>query len=255
LRWRRARDDVSARLEAGFSTMMSGRASHGGSRGHRYDLTDALDLGQRGEAIKHARKRGLVDPVTAAVADPTKSLEPLKPGKRGALAGPKRVLATVNRKVDILELELGHGRIGAGAYSEGRVIQALYERPGLSGGSTWNEGSRVDAVVAKELAVIRRVDNARAITAMVADIEKLVGMIDARILREILGENRSYAAVTQTLDLRSAATRSPDVNAWVPLGKGGKRAPSSRETAARRIAYVAQRFRDALETLADRRRR
>jgi hypothetical protein len=168
---------------------------------------------------------------------------------------PSRILATVNRRVDILEYELSHGRISEVAYGEGRLIQAIFERTGLSGGSTWNAGSRVDAVVAKELAVIRKVSDAKIIAAMVDENADLLGAIDAAIVRQVLGENRSFAQVSQTLDLKSAALRDPDATAWVPFGKGGKRAPSSAEAARRRIAYIAARFRDALESLAQRRRR
>ena len=210
-------------------------------RADRYELDQARDLGQRGGADKHAVRVGNAANATVAVPDP----------QPDAYGGPnQRVIATVNRRVDILEHERAHGRISNEAYLEGRIVQALFERTGLSGGSTWNDGSRVDAEVAKEIAIIRRVDTARAIEARVAALRNILGETDATIVRQVLGENRSYAQVTQTLAVKSAAG-----GAWLPLGKGGAVKPPIGEVRARRIAYIAQRFRDALETLAREQRR
>jgi hypothetical protein len=210
------------------------------SRASRYELAKARDLGQRGEATAHAVRAGNIKTGIAAVADP----------RRGPDDPPdQRVLATVNRRVDILEHELAHGRISSAAYAEGRVLQALFERGGLSGGSTWSDGSRVDAEVAKELAIIRRIGDARAIEARLREAKSILGSLDLAIVRQVLGENRTYAQVRQTTDLINVAALA-GANDWLPAGKGGKRAPSRGEVSARRVTYLAQRFRDALETLA-----
>jgi hypothetical protein len=223
--------------------MVSAKKTQDRKRG-RYDLTRARDLGQRGEPARHAIAVRNVAPATVAVPDP----------KRSAHEPPDaRIIATVNRKVDILEVEYGHGRISDAAYGEGRLAQMLFERAGLSSGGAAFAGSRVDAVVAKELAVIRRIDDARLITAMVEKLTDTLGVIDARIVREVLGENRTYAQASQTLLLKQAAARGGDHD-WTPLGKNGWRKPARTEVAARRLTYIAQRFRDALETLARQRR-
>ena len=206
----------------------------------RYDLAEARDLGQRGRPTTTKN----IETSTVAVEDPRPDRD----------SGPgQRVLATVNRRVDILEHERAHGRISNDAYREGRLVQALFERAGLSGGSTWSDGARVDAEVAKELKIIRRLDDSRLIGKMVDEIEKTLGAIDARIVRQVLGDNRSYAQVAQPLDLKSAAARAGAAD-WQPLGRGGWQKPARGDVRRARIGYVAQRFRDALETLAARKR-
>jgi hypothetical protein len=213
-------------------------------RADRYDLEGASDLGVRGGPTNHSIRVGNIAPATVAVADP-------QPDSRG---GPdQRVIATVNRRVDILEYERAHGRIGNDAYLEGRIVQALFERIGLPG-SAWNAGSRVDAVVAKEIAVIRKIDTARAIEAQLHMLRVMLGETDMLIVRQVLGQNRTYAEVAQTGNLKDAAARA-GAHDWIDYGKGGKRAPAKAEVRTRRITYIAQRFRDALETLARESRR
>ena len=149
-----------------------------------------------------------------AVDDPI----PDKDGRRG------RVLATVNRRVDILELERSHGRLSARAYTVGRIVQAVFERArGPGAGSQWREGDRVDAVVAQELAIIRSIEGARRAQAYIARIRGAIGRIDANILQAVLGDRKSYA----------------DVSAL--RGRAGPRG----------AVYFASRFRDALEDLAE----
>jgi hypothetical protein len=192
-------------------------------RADRYELNKAADTGQRASLPPNAIRSGNVAIDTVAVPDP-KPHPDRGPGQR--------LIATVNRRVDILEHERSHGRISNEAYLEGRLVQAIFERTGLSGGSTWNAGSRVDAEIAKELAIIRRVDTARAITVRVELLKNALGLVDAEIVRQILGENRKYVDVV--LPQRMATAETP------------------RE---RGVSYIAQRFRDALETLAQEQRR
>lgn len=192
-------------------------------RADRYDLADARDLGQRGEPPSHARRVKNVEIDTVAILDPN----PAYDGQGRPVL--KRDLANVNRRVDILEYEHSHRRISVEAYREGRVAQALFERAGISGGSTWFQGSRVDAEVAKEIAVLRRITDARTIEWKMAELRDALGTVDSTIVRQILGENRKYADVV--LPQRRAENRE------------------------RGISYIAQRFRDALETLAREARR
>lgn len=177
----------------------------------RYDLA---------RAHEPANGRGLpprsANAFTAVVAVPDPHQNPEGPGN-------ERTLATVNRRVDILELEKSHGRISDAAYSVGRIVQAVFERAKGPGGTNWQGGSRVDAWAAHELAIIHGIEDARRITGWIERITRALGMIDARILRRVLGDRMNYAEV-------AAAT-----------GKAGERG----------TAYIAQRFRDALEELAE----
>lgn len=135
------------------------------------------------------------------------------------------VLGNVVTNTDIVEWELSHGRISDGAYSMGRLIEGIFNKArGPGGGGQWRQGDRVDAWVAHELAIIWAIDNARSIKRWTLAVERELGRIDAKILRQVLGEGKSFAEV--------AALN----------GRAGERGTN----------YYAQRWRDALETLADR---
>jgi hypothetical protein len=151
----------------------------------------------------------------------------------------QRVLARVNRRIDILEWERSHDRISDDAYREGRVVQWMFERAGLSGGSTWREGSRVDAEIAKELAILRHIAAATTIDDYMGFMRDALGEVDAAIVRQVLGENRGYG------DVEMPRRRMPVPAAKVPAF--GRQKPKPGE---RYASYVARRFRDALETLA-----
>lgn len=217
-------------------------------RPDRYNLEEARDLGNRAQPPRTKN----IDPVTVAIPDPKALPPPFDPDK--PYKGPQRFIGTVNRRVDILEYERSHGRISNEAYLEGRIVQAMFERQGLPGGSTWTNGSRIDAELAKEMAILRRVDAAAAITAQLKKLRDLLGDIDTGILRQVLGENRVYAEVAQTRFLNAAAADG-GVAEWEPLGAGGMVKRDGKTVRRERIAYVAQRFRDALETLARETRR
>ena len=176
------------------------------SLGRYDDLADARWLGQ--------------------VADP-----PVSPNIRISLvavpdpydrAGP-RIGATVNRRTDILELERSRHLISEAGYQAGRIAQAVFERARGPGTSNWQGGSRVDAWTAHELAIIYALEDAAKIRAYMGWITRVLGQIDARLVRRILGDRMSYS--------ECAALQ----------GKSGERG----------ISYIAQRFRDALEALAD----
>lgn len=158
----------------------------------------------------------------AAIQDPASGQGGTVPEARGSRV---RQLSAVNVTTDILEWELSHGRISDAAYSTGRLAQGIYCKargPGVS--STWRAGHRVDAWVAKELAIIYAIDTARTIARYTGAIVRELGQKDANILRLVLADGKNYAEI--------AALN----------GRSGERGTS----------YFAQRFRDALETLADR---
>jgi hypothetical protein len=137
----------------------------------------------------------------------------------------QRVLASVNRRVDILEWERSHDRISDAAYFAGRVAQAVLERANRGvGSSTWRQGSRVDAELAKELAIIHSLENGRKVEDHLKHLQTTLGTVDAAIVRQILGDNLKYGDV-----------RLP----------GRSKVVSGYET------YIARRFRDALEFLGE----
>lgn len=137
--------------------------------------------------------------------------------------GTERLCVAVNWRVDILEVERSHSRISEAAYQVGRIAQAVFERARGPGTSSWAGNVRVDAYTAKELAIIHAIEDARRIQAQVAWMRYELGRIDANIVQRVLGEGKTYAEVA-TL-----------------TGKRGERGKS----------HIAERFRDALEALAD----
>lgn len=176
----------------------------------RYDLRDAyMPPGEQlGEptAVRRLHTR------VAAIADPYNP-------------GGKRLLATINIRTDLLELELAHDRISHPAFLVGREIQKMLEQATRTGaGNQWNSGDRVDQYQRKEQQIVRHLEIARKIESHAAWMRRCLGRenIDCRIIRNILGDQMGYGACA------------------VLHGKKGDRG----------ARYVAQRFRDALETLA-----
>jgi len=178
----------------------------------RYDLAGARE--PAGGRTSPTRSVGVT---TGIVAVPDPNPDPY---------GPKdeRVIATVNRRVDILELERSAGRLSDAAYAVGRIVQAIFERArGFRSSRGWRERDRVDAAWVQEVAIVYALDDARKVQAYKERIRTAVGMIDARLLEQVLGDGLTYP--------ECAAAR----------GRAGERG----------IAYYAARFRDALEALAD----
>lgn len=135
-----------------------------------------------------------------------------------------RTIATANRRVDILEFERSARRISDAAYAVGRIVQAVFERArGLRPAGGWHVGDRVDVSWAHEAAIVYALEDARKLHIYKERIRAALGMIDARLLERVLGDRLSYS--------ECAALQ----------GKSGERGTS----------YVATRFRDALEALAD----
>src|SRR3954470_327954 len=109
------------------------------------------------------------------------------PDRINPLGPPPRIAVRVNRRVDLLEEELGNGRIKEPLYRAGRLAQAVFERAqGRSGGSSWSQGDRVDQALAHELAIIQNLETAEAARAMVGRIERAIGVVPARFLRRML---------------------------------------------------------------------
>jgi hypothetical protein len=175
----------------------------------RYDLAAAREPAN---GIARPPRSPNVDVAIVAVPDPFSARE--------------RILAAANRRVDVLEDERSHGRISEAAYQVGRLVQAVFERGKGPRGAVaqWTQGDRVDAAFAHEHAIVLGLDDARKIKAYLERLSNAVGMIDARLLRHLLGERMSFA--------ECAAAR----------GRAGERG----------ARYYASRFRDALEVLAQR---
>lgn len=175
----------------------------------RYDLKDAQMPGgdQLGEPTGTRRRYTRV----AAVPDPYDQNT--------------RLLATVNTRTDLLEMEYAHGRVGEAALAAGREIQKTLEHiTRVGAGNQWRQGDRVDQYQRHEEVIVDKLEAARACEALFAWISRCLGRdsLDVKILRNILGDNMSYGAVA------------------VLHGKRGDRG----------VRYIAERFRDALETLA-----
>lgn len=152
----------------------------------------------------------------------------------GAVTDPydaeRNVLVRVNTSENVLDYmrtrKAKHGRISEAAYRVGMIVKAIFEmasgRPRSTGWMV-DEGSRIDAYTAKELAIIHGIDNAARVQSMVANLTREIGGRDARLLRRILGEEKTFHEVASI------------------EGKGGDRG----------ARYIRQRFRDALEDLAE----
>ena len=178
----------------------------------RYDLA-----GAREPANGRALPPPSANAFTAVVAVPDPTPDPYGPRD-------ERVIATVNRRVDILETERAAGRISDAAYRVGRIVQAVFERArGVGPRGLWNPGDRVNAAWQHEIAIVHAITDARRVRIYKERIRAALGMIDARLIERVLGDGLSYA--------ECAALQ----------GKAGERG----------ISYVATRFRDALEALAD----
>lgn len=135
----------------------------------------------------------------------------------------KGTLATVNRAVDLLEMEHACHRIDVAAYEAGKRVQIIFEKRRGPGATNWQGGDRVDASVARDTSIERGLEVAQEIQALRGELQRRLGPFDARIVEWLIGEGRSYAGV--------AALTGP--------------------SSERRNAYIAQRFRDALVTLSD----
>lgn len=136
----------------------------------------------------------------------------------------RRLLATVNIRTDLLETEYAHGRITLAAHSVGREIQSKFERMTQTGaGNQWNSGDRVDVYQQHEKHIVGKLELAREIEGYFAWARHVLGEFDCKLIRNLLGDSMSYGATA------------------LLHGKRGDRG----------ARYIASRFRDALEALAN----
>ncbi len=163
-------------------------------------------------------------PATGLAKSPTPHLATAVAAVPDPLESGARILATVNRRTDILEIERSHGRISEAAYAVGRMLQQAFERQArLGSASYWSEVGRIDSGERHELAIGHAVDDARQVLALTGKVQDAVGVVGARFLRAIIGERVPFAAF--------AAAR----------GRGGERG----------TAQVAAHFRILIEDVAD----
>lgn len=195
------------------------------------ELRRARDLGNQLDRPAHDQVRI----VKIAILDPDQDPN-RKPGQTSRV--------NVNWRGDILDYEAKHHRISAAAFRAGRVVQGVFERAHLGGASTWAAGSRVDTSRAKEMAVVRKLLNARTIRAHLQWMRGVLGSKDAEIVRQVLGENRRYGEVELDADLvRGKLARAAFEHAQLVQ-------PMLVPEYKKDISYIAHRFRDALESLA-----
>jgi hypothetical protein len=103
-----------------------------------------------------------------------------------------RILATVNRAVDLLEEERSKGRIKEDAYRVGRLIQAIGEAaPGIRG-SNWSGGDRVDVTRAHNEAVMAGLYHARRLAELEQHMLRRIGEENAKMLRAILVDGLTF---------------------------------------------------------------
>lgn len=117
--------------------------------------------------------------------------DPYEPGTR--------IAATMNRRTDVLQTEVDAGRITESQFIIGRMLQNMFERSSGSrcgGGGAWNPGDRVDVQKSQQLAIALAVTDAKAIKAMLHRIEIRIGGFDAKLIRQVLGENLSFGDLT-----------------------------------------------------------
>lgn len=133
--------------------------------------------------------------------------------------------APVNRRVDILAAERAANRITESQLLVGRMIQVVYERGSGArlGSVAWGEGGSKDQTVAHELAIIFSIEDAEKVKKFTARVERAIGTVGARFLRQVLTERVTFAQYA------------------AQCGKSGEKA----------VAQVAAHFRFLLEGLTE----
>jgi hypothetical protein len=155
----------------------------------RYDLTGAREpangLGRPAPSVN-------IRTSVVAIHDPMQS---------SVGNGNERLLARVNRNVDILETERSHGHISEAEYRVGRELMRIFEfssRPPSA--SNWRQSGRVDISVSQSNAVERHLEAAEKIKAQRERVVKAIGEAGYKFLERILRDGMTYAQV-------AAATR------------------------------------------------
>jgi hypothetical protein len=137
-----------------------------------------------------SRRQTAPRPITArdAAIDPGQATVacPYEPGTH--------IAATVNRRVDLLAVERGAGRITEAQFLVGRFCQAVWERGSGSrlGSGGWAQGSSRDQTVAHELAIRYAIGDARKVDAFNRAVVGAIGLAGLQVLRRFLVEAHTF---------------------------------------------------------------
>jgi hypothetical protein len=117
----------------------------------------------------------------------------------------KKLAATVNRNVDVLEWEYSHRQIDEAAYQAGRLLKRAYERlPTAPGGSNWRGGDRIDPIEARNAKEDRHLDAMQAVERLEGQAAKVVGWSGVALLRLVLRDGMTFKDIA----LRAAQPRA-----------------------------------------------
>ncbi len=162
---------------------MSAAATSSGTTSHQGRKARATIPGRR------RKKPVRLAPLTAGQTEieiGTKSVPaPYQPGSYETVA--------YNRRADILEEERSNKRISVSQYETGRIVQAIFERASGAklGSGGWSQGGSRDQTIAHELAIIYAIEDAETVKRYVDRVERAIGAVGARMLRQILCERMS----------------------------------------------------------------
>ncbi|GJD92902.1 hypothetical protein [Methylobacterium iners] len=160
-----------------------------------------------GTPIDQPKKRIVVtlkdDSVTAAVADP------YEPGKR--------IQATVNRRVDVLEHERANGRITVSQYETARQVQAIFEK--ASGARNTGDVDYGDVRISDpsrrpetlDLDFIRAISNAREVQALMRRVHAAIGETPAHFLRELLCRGGTIKDYVRSKDMLASDRKVTEI--------------------------------------------
>jgi hypothetical protein len=135
------------------------------------------------------KMRGKIEIVIGALPDPN----PIEGEKL------KRQRVAMNVAKDVLLRELQHGRIGNAQFAVGRVYEAILEAAAVgAGGSSFELSSgRGD----HEAMIAKVIDRAGGVVEADHSIRGLCGERGASILREVLGDRRTFKQIAAALRL------------------------------------------------------
>ncbi len=173
------------------------------TRGDRYTL---------GRAYKPAGGVATVPRKAAALPDLVAVPDPWgDPGDR--------IIATVNRRVDLLEAERAKGNITVSQYETGRQVQAIFEK--AAGARNTHEADFGDVRISDptrrpetlDLDAIRAITNAKEVAALMRRVQLAIGETPAHFLRELLtrgGTIKDYVKACDPLAGERQVTRIGD---------------------------------------------
>lgn len=173
------------------------------TRGDRYTLGGAYTPGV---GVAKVPRKAAALPDLVAVPDPW--------GEPGA-----RIIATVNRRVDLLEHERAKGNITVSQYETGRQVQAIFEK--AAGARNTHEADFGDVRISDparrpetlDLDAIRAITNAKEVAALMRRVALAIGETPAHFLRELLtrgGTIKDYVKSCDPLAGERQVTRIGD---------------------------------------------